>query len=409
MLVTSTTNAGTSSTLDPSVAATFSWTTSPAQAYYEFKWREVKTIIWTTTGRIQSSTMSHTVAANTFTKNKHIEWNVRVWDESQAVSAWYGMDVLIAEAETKQLIKLADQNLKAVSFGKSKVASKVKFKDPDSSIYELDVVSIDDYAASKIRIKQDSGTIVAAAKKLNDYDATVYSDHSNTGSVLYQNHTQTGYSVYSNQTGYSAYTDWVNTGYCRYSDHTNTGGTPAGCGYTNWCNYGYNNWCNYGYNNWCNGGYTAYCNHTNTGYSAYSNWTNSGYGRYSNHSNYKVYIGGGKYSYTQSGYSAYSNWTDSGYGKYSNWTNSGSCGYSNWCNGGYNNWCNGGYNDYCNNGYTVSYCNHTNSGYLALYCNHTNTGYTKYSDLAGYSAYSDHTNTGYLAYSNHSDAFSRSY
>lgn len=367
MLVTSTTNAGTNSTLDPSLAATFSWTTSPAQVAYEFKWREVKTIIWTGTGKVASSTMSHTIAANTFSKNKHIEWNVRVWDASDAVSAWYGMDVLIAEVETKQIINVGDIDLKAVSFGKSKVASKVKFKDPDSGTYELDVVSIDDYSASKIRIKQDSGTVLAAAKKLTDYDATVYSDHSNTGNIKYINHTNTGYIAYSNHT---------NTGYSAYSNHYNY--------------VVYDNWCNGGYNNWCNGGYNIYSNHSNSGYGRYSNWVNSGYGRYSNHSNYRVYIGGGKYSYSQSGYSAYSNWTDSGSNGYSNWGNTGYSAYNNWCNYGYNDWCNSGYSE---SRYIV------NTGYTA-YSNHTNTGA---------SAYSDHTNTGYSVYSDHSDSFSRSY
>ena len=332
MLVTSTTNAGTGSTLDPSLAATFSWTTSPAQVAYQFKWREVKTIIWTSTGKVTSATTSYTVPANTFTKNKHIEWSVRVWDASQAVSAWYGMDVLIAEAETKQLIKLANENLKAVSFGKSKVASKIKFKDPDSSTYELDVVSIDDYSASKIRIKQDSGAVLAAAKKLNDYDATVYSDHSNTGNILYSDQSTSGYIAYSNQSGYSAYGNWSNGGYSAYS---------------NWCNGGYSK-----YSNWSDSqGYGAYCNHSNYTYGVYSNYT--------------VY--GGSKSY-------YSRYTQSGYCKYSNWVNSGDCSqYSNWCNGGYSaysNWSNGGYSVYSNL-----------AGY-AVYSNHTQTGYAAYSDHA---------------------------
>lgn len=349
MLVTSVTNAGVNNTLDPSLAATFSWTTNVAQAAYEFKWREVKTIIWNSTGKVASSTTSRTIAAGTFSKNKHIEWNVRAWDASDNVSAWYGMDVLIAEVETKQIINVGDIDLKAVSFGKSKATSKVRLKDPDLSNYELDVVSIDDYAASKIRISQDGVTVQAAAKKLTDYDATVYSDHINTGNIRDNTHVNTGYAAYTDHSNYAAYTNWANGGYSAYSD---------------WCNYGYVAYCN-----WCNGGY-----------SRYSNWTNSGYSIYNNHSNYAVY-GGGYKVYSKSGYNAgYNNHSNGGYSAYSNWCNGGSCNYNNWCNGGYSK-----YPDWSNGGYTV------------------------YSQNTGYTAYSNHSNTGYAAYSDHSDSFSRSY
>lgn len=314
MLITATTNAGVNNTIDPSVAATFSWTTSPAQAAYEFKWREVGTIIWTGTGKVISTNTSYTVPANSFTKNRHIEWSVRAWDSSQAVSAWYGMDVIIAEAETKHIINVDDIQLKAVSFGKSKNSSKMKFKDPDSNTYELDVVSIDDYAASAVRISQDGVTIQALAKKLGDYDAAVYSDHINTGNILY-----------ADQSGYSAYS----------------------------------NWSNGGYNNWCNGGYSRYNNWCNSGSCVYGNWCNGGYSRYNNTA-YKVKAGSYYVNYSQ--YNAgYSNWCNGGYSRYCNYCASGESGYSDWCNGGYNNWSNGGYSAYSNLSGYAAYSNHSDS------------------------------------------------
>lgn len=72
-----------STVISPKVTKTFTWQWNPtdlsAQVSYQFQWRVVGAPSWTTLAKTNSAASSFTAAANTFTDNSTIEWQVRTW------------------------------------------------------------------------------------------------------------------------------------------------------------------------------------------------------------------------------------------------------------------------------------------------------------------------------------------
>jgi hypothetical protein len=218
MAVTNITVAGGNRIADPSLATTFVVTVNSSMGHYIFAYREESTGTWVQSALINqtvsgSGTFNHTVAANTFNKNRRYEIAVQVmtviptpetsnerWSAGYSnfnqvgnvtqsvVDPWY-VKVFIVQPATIVKLNVGDEQINVVSLGQSTLTSPVK-TGTGSTAAEVNVVATTDPAASKVRTVQVSGTVVAMAKALSDY--------------IPANPTIANYNAYSN---YSEYLD----------------------------------------------------------------------------------------------------------------------------------------------------------------------------------------------------------
>jgi hypothetical protein len=225
MAVTNITVAGGNRIVDPSLATVFAVTVNSSMGHYIFAYREESTGTWVQSALINqtvsgSGSFNHTVAANTFNKNRRYEIAVQVMTQiptpettnetytgpqnlppghgsgqtylqkvtQSVVDPWY-VKVFIVQPATIVKLNVGDEQINVVSLGQSTLASPVK-TGTGSTAAEVNVVAATDPAASKVRTVQLSGNIVAMAKAITDY--------------VPANPTLSNYNAYSN---YSEYLD----------------------------------------------------------------------------------------------------------------------------------------------------------------------------------------------------------
>lgn len=288
---------------------TLSWTTQNTQTHYQLIYRRVGASTWVNSGKVASTTRSHTIPGSALVKNAYYEWRVRYWYGTSGQSPWTASNIFKAQVPSIGRIRVSGGgtktvDLRVVPLGKSESPSNVRVRLP-SGTGELDLVPTGSPIESGVRVAVKAGVVRGVAKPMPD-QYTNYANHSNTGYSRYDNHTDTGYddyySVYS-KSGYSKYsdhTDYSETYYSNhtdyyaksYSNHTNYSVVYYdGVRYTVYNESGYSEYGRYwesgdlGYNKYAQGGYSAYSNHTDTTTSTgYDNHSDSGYDAYSNHS-----------------------------------------------------------------------------------------------------------------------------
>jgi hypothetical protein len=217
MAVTNITVAGGNRIADPSLATVFAVTVNSSMGHYIFAYREESTGTWVQSALINqtvsgSGSFNHTVAANTFNKNRRYEiavqvmtviptpetsnerWSAGYSNFNQAgnvtqsvVDPWY-VKVFIVQPATIVKLNVGDEQINVVNLGQSTLTSPVK-TGTGSTAAEVNVVATTDPAASKVRTVQVSGTIVAMAKTLADYtpanpSMANYSNYSNYSEYL---------------------------------------------------------------------------------------------------------------------------------------------------------------------------------------------------------------------------------
>ena len=331
---------------------TLSWTTQNTQTHYQVIYRRVGASTWVDSGKVASTTRSHTIPGSALVKNAYYEWRVRYWYGTSGQSPWTASNIFKAQVPSIGRIRVSGGgtktvDLRVVPLGKSELPSNVRVRLP-SGTGELDLVPTGSPIESGVRVAVKAGVVRGVAKPMPD-QYTNYANHSNTGYSRYDNHSDTGYGRYDNHT---------DTGYTRYDDHTDTG-------------------------------YTRYGNHTDTGYSRYDNHSDTGYSRYDNHTDtgYDDYYS----EYSKSGYSKYSDHTNYTEGYYTNHDNTGYRVYPDHADYLEYSYHDSGHTDY------LEYSYH-DSGHGLLFrelLNHNDNGeYNRYSD-SGYTAYSNHEDEGY--------------
>jgi hypothetical protein len=204
MAVTNITVASGNRIADPSLATTFAVTVNSSMGHYIFAYREESTGTWVQSALINqtvsgSGSFNHTVAANTFNRNRRYEIAVQVMTQipspattnetytgpqnlppnhgsgqtylqkvtQSVVDPWY-VKVFIVQPATVVKLNVGDEQINVVSLGQSTLASPVK-AGTGSTAAEVNVVTTSDPAASKVRTVQLNGTIVAMAKAITDY------------------------------------------------------------------------------------------------------------------------------------------------------------------------------------------------------------------------------------------------